>query len=398
LINKSAMNIQYTTPDEFKDIAPFDDCEINDKLSQLVKEPGFEHAIRYVMPDVDYPAFVEGLLKIDNKKDFQYKVVAPFLELLASKTTAGLSISGVENLDKNKCYTFITNHRDIVLDASFLNVLLWKSGFQTTEVAIGSNLLIYEWISDLVKLNKSFIVKRNLKMLQALAAAKQLSGYIHHAINEKHESIWIAQREGRSKDSNDFTQESLIKMLGLGGGGSLLENLKQINLLPVSISYEYDPNDYLKAREFLLKYKDPEFKKSQRDDLFSMETGLLQYKGRVHFAVGKCINPSFDKLALDSDKAEVLKLACESIDRMIHAGYYIYPINYIAFDKIENTQQFTQYYTQEEVIDFENYIENQLSKVQEVPNLNEEDMAYMRNKMLEMYANPLKNKIAVEKQ
>ena len=152
------MNIQYTTPDEFKDIAPFDDCEINDKLSQLVKEPGFEHAIRYVMPDVDYPAFVEGLLKIDNKKDFQYKVVAPFLELLASKTTAGLSISGVENLDKNKCYTFITNHRDIVLDASFLNVLLWKSGFQTTAVAIGSNLLIYEWISDLVKLNKSFLL------------------------------------------------------------------------------------------------------------------------------------------------------------------------------------------------------------------------------------------------
>ncbi len=388
------MNTQYKTPEEFKDIAPIDDCDFNEKITQLVKEPGFEHAIRYVMPDVDYPKFVEGLLRINNKRDFQELVIAPFLGMLAKKTTSGLSISGVENIDTTKCYTFITNHRDIVLDASFLNMLLWQNGLPTTEIAIGDNLLIYEWISDLVKLNKSFIVKRNLKMLQALTVAKQLSSYIHHAINEKYESVWIAQREGRSKDSNDFTQESLIKMIGLAGGGSLAENLKQINLLPVSISYEYDPNDYLKAREFLLKQKDPNYKKTQRDDLLSMEIGIMQYKGHVHFEVGKCVTPKLESLPVETDKAEILKVVCKSIDDMIHKGYYIYPINYIAYDKLEGTEEFIQYYTQEDVIAFEEYIQKQLAKINDIP-ISEEDMRYLKKMMLTMYANPLKNKLNI---
>lgn len=389
------MNTQYTTPEEFKDIAPFDDCEIKEKIAQLVKEPGFEHAIKYAMPNIEYSQFVNNLLQISNKREFQHMIVAPFLQMLIDKTTSGLSISGLENIDKDKCYTYISNHRDIVLDASFLNILLWKNELNTTEIAIGNNLLVFEWISDLVKLNKSFIVKRNLKMLQALSAAKQLSSYIHHAINEKHESVWIAQREGRSKDSNDFTQESLIKMIGLSGGGSLVENLKRINLLPVSISYEYDPNDYLKAREFLMKQRDPEFKKSQRDDLLSMETGLLQFKGHVHFSVGKCINPSLETLDENVDRGEALKVACKAIDDMVHAGYYIYPINYIAYDKLEGTQQFADKYTAEEVAKFDAYIEQQLAKNNDIPNLTQEDVQYMRQMILTMYANPLKNKIKV---
>ena len=170
------METQYITPEEFKDIAPIDDCDFKQRMAQLVKESGFEHAIKYVMPDVDYPKFVAELCEINSKEEFQQKTVAPFLEMLAYKTTTGLSISGVENVDKNKNYTYITNHRDIVLDASFLNMLLVKNGINTTEIAIGNNLLVYEWISDLVKLNKSFIVKRNLRMIKALEAAKQLSG------------------------------------------------------------------------------------------------------------------------------------------------------------------------------------------------------------------------------
>ena len=157
-------------------------------------------------------------------------------------------------------------------------------------MAIGNNLLIYDWISSLVRLNRSFIVKRDMSKRQTFEAAQQLSGYIHFTLTQKKQSVWIAQREGRCKDSNDRTQESLIKMLALGGGRNLIQSLKEINLMPVSISYEFDPNDYLKAKEFLLKSKDPNFKKSQRDDLFSMETGLLQYKGRVHFTFTKCIN------------------------------------------------------------------------------------------------------------
>ena len=388
------METQYITPEEFKDIAPIDDCDFKQRMAQLVKESGFEHAIKYVMPDVDYPKFVAELCEINSKEEFQQKTVAPFLEMLAFKTTTGLSISGVENVDKNKNYTYITNHRDIVLDASFLNMLLVKNGINTTEIAIGNNLLVYEWISDLVKLNKSFIVKRNLRMIKALEAAKQLSGYINYAINEKHESVWIAQREGRCKDSNDKTQESLIKMLGLAGGSTLMENVKTLNLLPVAISYEYDPNDYLKAREFLMKRNDPDYKKSQRDDLFSMETGLLQFKGHVHFTIGQPINPTLDNLSCGADKAEVVKYICKTIDETIYKGYRIYPINYIALDLLENIQRFQDKYTLDEVVAFEKYITTQLAKVEDVPNLSDDDMQYMRQMMLTMYANPLKNQLA----
>ena len=388
------METQYITPEEFKDIAPIDDCDFKQRMAQLVKESGFEHAIKYVMPDVDYPKFVAELCEINSKEEFQQKTVAPFLEMLAFKTTTGLSISGVENVDKNKNYTYITNHRDIVLDASFLNMLLVKNGINTTEIAIGNNLLVYEWISDLVKLNKSFIVKRNLRMIKALEAAKQLSGYINYAINEKHESVWIAQREGRCKDSNDKTQESLIKMLGLAGGSTLMENVKNLNLLPVAISYEYDPNDYLKAREFLMKRNDPDYKKSQRDDLFSMETGLLQFKGHVHFTIGQPINPTLDNLSCGADKSEVVKYICKTIDETIYKGYRIYPINYIALDLLENTQRFQDKYTLDEVVAFEKYITTQLAKVEDVPNLSDDDMQYMRQMMLTMYANPLKNQLA----
>ncbi|MDE5745913.1 MAG: 1-acyl-sn-glycerol-3-phosphate acyltransferase [Paramuribaculum sp.] len=376
---------------DFRDIAPFDDSEFAEKMSVLVKEPGFEHAVRYVMPQVNFDDFVKTLLEIPDKRTFQTKVMYPFLEMLAKKTTSGITVSGLENIDTSKAYTYISNHRDIVLDASFLNLCFLRNDLPTSEIAIGNNLLIYNWITDLVKLNKSFIVKRNLRMIKALEAAKQLSAYIHYAITQKNESVWIAQREGRAKDSNDVTQESLVKMLALDGDGTIVRNLLPINLMPVSITYEYDPNDYLKAKEFLMKKINPEFKKSPHDDLLSMETGLLQPKGRVHFEIGNCINPAIEPLADDTDKVEVVKRVCAIIDCDIHCGYKIYPINYVAYDLLHKVETFKKEYTEEEKTDFEEYIENQLDKVG-LPDLSAADRAYMKEMMLSMYANPLKNK------
>ncbi|MDE7443633.1 MAG: acyltransferase, partial [Muribaculaceae bacterium] len=337
------------TYDDFSDIAPFDDSQFQSRMAQLVTEPGFEHAVRWVMPDVDYQAFAEKLKAIKTQETFQHDIMVPFLELLAAKTTSGISASGIDNYHQGCSYTMITNHRDIVLDASFLNLCLVRNGHPTSEVAIGNNLLIYPWIDDLVRLNKSFIVKRNMRMTLALEAAKQLSAYIHYAINQKHQSVWIAQREGRAKDSNDLTQESLIKMLGLAGDGSFVENIKEINLMPVAISYEYDPNDYLKAKEFLLRRNDPEFKKSQRDDLFSMETGLLQYKGQVHFTLTPCINSELEKLNPDENRTDAIHHICDIIDKAIHSGYKSYPINYIAYDELTGTQTFADKYTQADI-------------------------------------------------
>lgn len=381
--------------EEYADIAPYGDHEFQNRMAEMVNDPGLEHAVRYVMPDVDYPEFVEELKSLTTARDFQQKVMRPFIEMLAHRTTDGISASGIDNVADGQTYTFITNHRDIVLDASFLNLCFMRAGKPTSEVAIGNNLLIYDWITHLVKLNQSFIVKRDLKMIQALEAAKQLSGYIHYCLNEKGKSVWIAQREGRAKDSNDLTQESLVKMLGLVGGGATLDNLKSVRLIPVSISYEYDPNDYLKAREFLLKRNNPSFKKSQRDDLFSMETGLLGYKGRVHFSIGECITDKLSTIPADAERTEVVKKTCGFIDRSIHRGYMIYPINYIAYDEISGGVRFKECYTADEVKKVDDYIDRQLAKV-DLPDLMPDDYEYMRHMMLSMYANPLTNKLRAQ--
>lgn len=378
---------------DFSDIAPYGQEEFKEKMAHLVNEEGFEHAVRYVMPDVDYPEFVKLLLSVKDGNEFQSKVMRSFLEMLVKRTTLGITCGGLDNISHDQRYTFMSNHRDIVLDASFLNYCFLTNDFPTSEVAIGNNLLIYDWITDLVKLNKSFIVKRNLKITQALVAARQLSAYIHYCINHKHESLWIAQREGRAKDSNDITQESLIKMIGLEGGGTLLENIISANIIPVAISYEYDPNDYLKATEFLLKRLDPAFKKSPHDDLLSMETGLLQPKGRVHFQIGRGINDILTKLPADTDKAEILKNVCSAIDCEIHSNYKIFPINYIAHDLLHHNQEYRAEYSEEELHGFQNYIEQQLDKVR-LASVSVVDRDYMREMMLTMYFNPLKNKIA----
>lgn len=378
-------------PEEFSDICPFSDSVFQKEMAKLVTEPGFKHAVTYAMPDVDYDQFCAQLLKITNKRDFQLNIMHPFLELLESKTTAGVSSQAIENVVDDVPNVFITNHRDIVLDASFLNICLIRQNKPTTEIAIGNNLLIYDWISALVRLNKSFIVKRDMSRRQTFEAALQLSGYIHFALTQKKQSIWIAQREGRAKDSNDRTQESLVKMLALAGGKDIIKSLKELNLMPVSISYEYDPNDYLKAQEFLLKSKNPNYKKTQRDDLFSMETGLLQYKGRVHFQFSKCINDELDKIHSDIDKVELVHTICHIIDRAIHLNYRIYPCNYISHDLLMNENRFSDKYTPVEKAEFISYIEKQLSKV-EIP-VDDSDKEFMRHMVLTMYSNPLTNQL-----
>lgn len=379
-------------PENFDDIRPFDDHQFHDKIASIVREPGFEHAVRYVMPDVDYQEFVERLLKVKTQMDFQTKVMGPFLELLVARTTHGLTFSGAEHIDVSQPHTFITNHRDIVLDASFLNLCFIREKKPITQVAIGNNLLIFDWITDLVKLNRSFIVKRDTGVREALEAAKHLSAYIHYVIGTMKEPVWIAQREGRAKDSNDKTQESVIKMLSLAGNGDSKANIMELNIMPVSISYEYDPNDYLKVREFLLRRRDPSFKKSQRDDLFSMETGILKQKGRVHFHVGECINKELARCDCDK-RAEVVRLTCDLIDRSIHCGYRIFPCNYIAFDEIEETERYKDNYNAEDLEAFNSYIEHQLAKV-DVPDITPEERTFMRRMMLTMYANPLRNQLA----
>lgn len=385
---------------DFSDIAPYDQSQFREKLASLLLEPGFEHAVRYVMPGVDFQEFSRRLRAVQTQRQFQADVMGGFLEDLERRTTGGITASGAENLADGASYTFISNHRDIVLDASFLNLCLLRYNKPLTQVAIGNNLLIYDWISDLVKLNRSFIVKRDVRRLEALAAARKLSAYIHRTITVTGQSVWIAQREGRAKDSNDLTQESLVKMLAIAGQGTVSQRLEQINLLPVAISYEYDPNDYLKVREFLLRRRNPDFKKSQHDDLLSMETGLLGYKGRVHFHFGKCITPALAEAAVadtdtDSTAARnaVIRRACSLVDSSIHSSYCFYPINYYAYDRIENTRRFADKVSDADRDSIRAYMTSRLDKVQ-LADITADERAFMEQVFLSMYANPVRNFLA----
>lgn len=289
-------------------------------------------------------------------------------------------------------YTYISNHRDIILDSGFLSILLLDLDRETVEIAIGDNLLIYPWIKKLVRINKSFIVQRALSMRQMLESSARMSRYVHYAIAEKGQSVWIAQREGRAKDSNDRTQDSVLKMLAMGGEGDIVERLLSINIAPLSISYEYDPCDYLKAKEFQLKRDIEGYKKSTEDDLSNMMTGLFGFKGKVHFQTANCLNEKLLKIDRNLPKTELFSLISATIDKEIHRNYVIYPGNYVAHDLLTGTAEFAGNYSAEDKAFFENYINKQIEKI-DLPN---KDVAYLREKMLTMYANPLHNYLAAK--
>ena len=377
----------------FDEIRPYNDNEYSEKIASLIQEPAFKQVIATVMPEVDFDLFCKKLLSINTIEEFQKQIIVPFLYKLIEHTSDGLSNNGIESLTHDKNYLFMSNHRDIVLDAAFLCVALLQNGYDTCEIAIGSNLLIYQWIEDLVRINKSFIVKRGVGVRQALEAAMQLSAYIHYAINQKHQSAWIAQREGRAKDSNDRTQEALIKMLTLGKKGNILDNIRELNIAPIAISYEYDPCDSLKALEFLQKSQNTDFKKSQRDDLVNMQTGIMGYKGLIHYSFTPCINDELAHLEGESDRTTILQAACQVIDRHIHLNYRIYPGNYVAYDMLYKCNRFAEQYTAEQKENFEKYIQGQIAKMGE---FSIEDYQFMHEKMLLMYSNPLKNKLEAE--
>ena len=319
-------------------------------------------------------------------------MLLPFLNWKAATTSDSLRGVGFENLDPSKSYTYISNHRDILLDATLLGLLLAEHGIPTPETALGDNLLVYPWMSELVRVNKSIIVYRNMPMMKTLEEAHRLSGYINHALRDKNRCVWIAQREGRAKYSDDRTQESDIKMLAFEGEGDIRHNVEALHIVPVSISYEYDPCDYLKAREFQLKRDNPEFKKSPKDDLNSMSTGLLGKKGNIRFTISGSISDEAAKLPCHLKRAEYFTAVAGIMDRRIHQGYCMFSGNYVAYDLLTGTEQFAGKYTEAEKQKFQDYLEGQLSKIDNLPN---PDYKYLRTKILEMYANPLRNKMAV---
>ncbi len=377
-----------TIPEEFNDIRPYTPKELPAVYQELIADEEFKAVMAKVMPDVPFEMLAKQLLQCKTNLEFQKALVYPLLKSLVAKCGKGMEMNADSLTDRDKHHTFISNHRDIVLDSALLSVLLVDNGFDTTvEIAIGDNLLIRPWIKKIVRINKSFIVQRALTMRQMLQASATMSRYMHFAINHKNENIWMAQREGRAKDSNDITQDSILKMLAMGGEGDIIDRLKDMNIVPLSISYEFDPCDYLKAKEFQQKRDNPDFKKSQQDDLDNMSIGIYGFKGHIHYHTAPCINEWLDTIDRSTPKTEIFGMIAKHIDKGIHSNYMLYPCNYIAMDELTGSDS-SDKYTAEDKAFFEKYLAGQIAKI-DLPN---KDEAFLRERILTMYANPAINK------
>ncbi len=382
-----------TNNDIFNDIRPYLDSEVPEAIAQLLVDNNFRKIVEPIIKPHTWEQFSALLMQSKTKFDFQKTVVYPIMKRLIEKTTTELNSSNWENIDKSKARLFISNHRDIVLDAAFFNILLFDNESDTTEIAIGDNLLVYPWIEKLVRINKSFIVKRSVSVRQMLEVSGQLSNYINNTINNRNQSIWLAQREGRAKDSNDKTQISLLKMLVLNNRANPIDALKQLNITPLSISYEYDPCDFLKAKEFQLKRDNADYKKSQADDLENMYTGIVEFKGRVNFKLGNPINSQLIEIPSETGRGEILQTVADIIDKEIYLNYTFYPINYVAYDLMTRSNSFNSQYSDEDKTKFEQYLNTQIARIN-IPN---KDVDFLRMKIIEMYGNTVKSYLDVKK-
>ena len=378
-------------PEKFNDIRPFEPEELPEVFDRLIANQQFCSVLSYIYPGVPVEAIAAKMKGCKDNLAFQKAFCYQFLHGLLKKASLGCD-ADFSAIDLDVRYTFISNHRDIVLDSALLDVLLIDAGCSTTcEIAIGDNLLSLPWVKDLVRVNKSFIVQRSLSMREMLVASKTLSEYMHYAIECKNENIWIAQREGRAKDSDDRTQEALLKMMAMGGEGSAIDRLVALHLVPLAISYEFDPCDYLKAQEFQLKRDVPGWKKSAHDDVVSMQTGIMGFKGHIHYHCAPCIDQWLLSLPADTPKTDLFRIIAEHIDKEIHANYRLFPANYVALDMLHGTDRYASEYSADDKARFEKYLEGQMAKV----TLENKDEAFIRESMLKMYANPAINQLAL---
>lgn len=379
------------TPAEFDAIRAYEDRDLGATIKTLFADEAFRGVLQSLFPNQSLPLLEKQLSSYTSILEFQKNFIHGLVTQLIQKTGNGLTLDISALTNKGLPYTYISNHRDIILDSALLDILLIDAEFpQTVEIAIGDNLLVYPWIKHLVRLNKAFIVQRSLSLREMLAASKLMSQYMHFVITQKKNPIWIAQREGRAKDGNDRTQEAVLKMIAMEGEGTAAERLMAMHIVPLSISYEFDPCDFLKAKEFQMKRDNPAYKKTRADDLVNMQTGLFGYKGRVHYACAPCID---DWIATREglSNAEFFAATAHRLDEEIYRNYRLYPNNFVALDLLNNGKDYISHYSEEDKVQFEQYLRQQIDKI-DLPN---KDEAFLRERLLEMYANPAKNQLAI---
>jgi 1-acyl-sn-glycerol-3-phosphate acyltransferase len=374
--------------ENFDDVRPFYDDEVHEALQRMIKDPIFQKLVEHLWPSTTPEEITRKAESVNSSMDFQVKFMHPAIRTIVDRTSTELTCSGLEKLDKNKSYLFVANHRDILLDSAILQMLLVDHGFATSEITIGDNLLQPGFISDFGRINRMFSVQREGTSRELYDMSKRISAYIRHTITEKNVSVWIAQRNGRAKDGLDQTQPGLLKMLNISGTKSLAENFRELRIVPVSISYEYEPCDKLKARELSIS-ENGKYTKAPGEDMNSTIKGILQPKGRIHLAVGTPISDELSALDQFETDNEKIRILAGLIDKQIFDNYRLWPTNYIAADLMAESQENADHYTEEEKKSFISYLES-------LANSTEQSKESMLTYLLKIYGNPVRNVVLRE--
>lgn len=369
----------------FDDIRPYYDSEANEVLQRIIADPIFMKLVNNLWPAMTFDEVKAKAAKVNTAMGFQVEFMHPAIRTIVARSSDGLTCNGFEHLDKNDSYLFVANHRDILLDSAILQILLVEHGFSTSEITFGNNLMDKGFITQFGRLNRMFTVLREGTGRELYDISRKLSAYIRHTVVDKKVSVWIAQRNGRTKDGFDQTQTGLIKMLNISGKGTFVEKFAELKIVPLTISYEYEPCDALKVQELYLSGLHTKYIKAPGEDLNSIITGIMQPKGRIHMAIGKPIVEelqTFEKSSNDNDK---LKQLTTWVDQQIYTDYKLWPVNYIAADILNNNAHYSEYYSQKEKDNFMDYINSKIKMLE-----GEKDVLF--NLFIKMYANPVNSK------
>ena len=368
----------------FDSIRPFYDTEVNEAIHSVVNHPMMKALMSFTFPDVEDEVWKDQLKRTHSIRDFQCNFIYNSVQNVLSKSSEGLTTSGFEKLEPNTSYLFISNHRDIILDTSLLNVSLFDHGLVMTASAIGDNLVKKSFLKTLSKLNRNFLVQRGLPPRELLESSKLMSEYIGQLLLRENRSVWIAQREGRTKDGNDSTHSGVLKMLAMGSDESnLMDYFKKIKIVPVSISYEYDPTDALKMPQLIAEANDEIYIKEKNEDFVTLLSGIIGQKKRIHIHVGDILDKELDKIAKDFDNTnKQVQALAQTIDDSILQSYKLWPTNYIAYDLLNKSTTYSHFYTENEKSLFERRLEMKI----------DQNNPLMVESFLAMYANPVVNK------
>jgi hypothetical protein len=370
---------------KFDTIRPYYDSEVNEGIRSVIHHPMMKALMNFTFPEVEEKAWAEQLQKTHSIRDFQINFVYHSVQKVLERSSDGLTTSGFEKLEKNTSYLFISNHRDIILDTSLLNVSLYEHGLVMTASAIGDNLVKKDFLLKLSKLNRNFLVQRGLSPRELLQSSKLMSEYIGQLLLRENRSVWIAQREGRTKDGNDATHQGVLKMLGMGSEeANVMDYFKKLKIVPVSISYEYDPTDALKMPQLMAEANNEVYIKEKNEDFITLLSGIMGQKKRIHMHVGDILNTEIDQIKQQEDNSNrQIQALAQVIDDSILSSYKLWPTNFIAYDLMHNTNQYNHLYTEEEKSLFERRLEMKIDA----------NNPKMVESFLAMYANPVTNKM-----